>query len=159
VNRRDDDQALLNKVRAALVDYYDHPVVVDAGHYIEQAVQNGRRHEQEQKAIRLVEQALRQDITVRRIAAHAGIPGTLVTPLVQDPCVRAAAYEAEIHHLERQIAQVRYHRGGDVFARVTAGESKTEVAASYGVSRVTLDKWLADFQAAYNDGVQPKEAD
>jgi len=94
--------------------------------------------------------ARRAGLTPRQIARHAHLPGRVVIRWLTDPGERAAAYTAELHHLDREAAEVRHLRAGDVAGlRVPAadggaGWSKVDLAALHGVSRPTIDQWLSD---------------
>ena len=101
-----------------------------------------------------IDQARRLGITPRRIASHCRVPGLYVIRWFSNPAELAAAYAAEIHHLEREAAAVRRTRARYVRALVTqdltsdgdlrAPMTKTAAAATFKVSRPTIDAWLED---------------
>jgi hypothetical protein len=88
--------------------------------------------------------ARRAGLTHRQIALRARIPGREVIRWVEDPQERAEAYTAELHHLEREKANVRRDRARDARVQFEAGGKKIQLAALFGVSRPTLDEWLTD---------------
>lgn len=107
---------------------------------------------------RWIDAAHRAGITPRQIASHCRVPGHWVIRWITVPEERAAAYEAEIQHLEREAAMVRRNRAR--YARdLAAGDqdllrspanpqgkplTKTVLAEKvFKTSRVTLDKWIA----------------
>ena len=94
-----------------------------------------------------VAECARRGLSHRQLASHARVPGRWLIHYLPGAEQRADAYRAEIHHLERELAAVRADRAADV-AELTdrRGEqphTKTAVAAMHGVSRVTLDEWIA----------------
>lgn len=143
------DPHLFDEIREALVAYYDHPTPwpepTDASDV--SAAKTRRRAAQHDRARKLVNQALAHGLTMRRIASHTQLPGKLIIPLIDDLQARADAYAAELHHLERAMEEIRAMRATEARQRHRAGEKKTALAASYRVTRVTLDKWLDDTDA------------
>ena len=83
-----------------------------------------------------------------RKAAHDAATHTAralaATRLINDPALRAAALcqerAAAEQHLQRVIEETR----AVAVARYRAGERKRAVCTALGVSRPTLDKWLAE---------------
>lgn len=97
----------------------------------------------------LVGRCLDEGITLQRLADCARVPGHLLLQFVDDAQRKADAYTAEIHRLERTLDTVRRDRAHLAVVRVRDGEQKTAVAASFGVSRPTLDAWIANADERY----------
>lgn len=103
----------------------------------------------------LLDRCLRAGVTVRLLALKSGVAGHLLVPLIDHPQQRADAYAAEIHNLERALETVRSQRMQAAVAEVREGEElsrlernaagleKQQVAKRWGVSRPTLDAWIA----------------
>lgn len=144
IHTADQLTALRAETVKTLIDYYDHPVTtppdVDG---LEAHGFGKRRSQQGRDAQTMVTRALKAGISMRQIAADAHLPGTLVINLIEDPERRAEAFVAELHHLDRSRAQVRAAQRRDARDRFAAGEAKSSLAKSFGVTRVTLDAWLA----------------
>jgi DNA-binding transcriptional regulator LsrR (DeoR family) len=135
---------LVQLAAKAVVDYYDRPITaLDETWAIDLRIDADRRRKaQGETARRLVNEVLAEGGSHRQIAVAAHLPGLLVIKLITDTQEAADAYAAEIHHLERSLNEVRDARIRDARLRYEAGEKKTDLAASYGVTRPTLDKWL-----------------
>lgn len=139
-----EDQDLLRRITAALIDYYDHPVqrLGDDVPLLTQVDSTRRRAAQQDLAARLVNEALRRGISHRQISSASQLPGKLIIPLIEDEQHRSDAYAAELHHLERAVEEIRDMRIRRARWRRSNGEKKVDLADSYGVTRPTLDKWL-----------------
>lgn len=118
---------LISELNAALGDYYKRARVA-----------------QVDRARAAVDTALAAGMDARQLSVRLRMPGHLIAQLISDPTARGEAWTAEIHHLERAATLVRRMRGTDVAQRVANGEQKTALAAEFGVSRPTLDGWIAD---------------
>lgn len=137
-------QADLDAAAKAVVDYYDHPVETPphATHPAANRDRSQQREWQWETAVKTVRRVLANGGSVRQVAVAAHLPGHLVIAFVEDAQARADAYVAELHHLERQMDAVREMRAKDARARRADGEEKVSLAASFAVTRPTLDKWL-----------------
>lgn len=79
--------------------------------------------------------------------------GLIVAGLIGDPDERARAWARERHAAERYAAYVRETMRAPAVARAQGGGdgAKTETAKLFGITRKTLDAWLA--QSAEEDSV------
>lgn len=136
--------ALRAETVKTLIDYYDHPVTTpdDVG-WLEADGFGKRRAQQSRDATTMISRALKAGISMRQIAADAHLPGALVINLIEDPQQRAEAFTAELHHLERALGLVREAQRRDARDRFANGEAKSNLAKSLGITRRTLDAWLA----------------
>lgn len=139
------DRDLIDRTRAALVAYLDHPTPLpsDGAAWTETRDYAARRVGQAARARALVNACVRDGITVQRITATTALPASAILPLIADRQAKADALAAELHRLERAAAGIREMRATEARHRLAEGEAKTDLAASFGVTRVTLDKWLA----------------
>lgn len=137
---------VLAETVAVLLDYYERPVTAPDGDDPTGSYRK-QRDQQSRDAHTMVTRALKAGVSTRRIAAESHLPGLLVINFVDDPQDRADAYAAEVHHLERSLEMVRQARAKDARDRYYEGQAekgiKARLAESYGVSRPTLDAWLA----------------
>ncbi len=88
------------------------------------------------------------DVSHGQICTLTGAPGLLVVGLITDDLAQADALRVEQHRAERYVEEVRQERVRAA-QRLRGPEStprrpKQDVASMLGVSRPTLDKWLAD---------------
>lgn len=139
-------RTLIDRARAALVEYIDHPVPAPCGTapaWQDQAAYGAARHAQEATARRLVNECIRHGITVARILTTTAIPFSAVIPLVEGDQHRADALAAEAHRLEHASTAVRRLRAADAVRLHSDGMRKVDLACFLGVTRVTLDRWLS----------------
>lgn len=145
---------LLTEVRVALTDYYDLPAQFDEHVALPLDTHQRAREAQAARAHAAVDTALAAGTAARELASRLRLPGHLIVQLITDPVRRGEAWTAEIHHLERTAALVHRMRGRDIAARDAAGEQKVALAAEFGVSRPTLDKWIFDSQEGWESAAR-----
>lgn len=134
-----DDRQLTDQTCEALRAGYDDPARID------------------RQTLALVDAAIRRGITARRLASHARVPGGWVIERLARPQDRAEAYAAELHHLDRAQRQIHLARARDAWRLLHNPDpgrktTKVELAATFGVSRPTLDSWLAQGDPARHTG-------
>lgn len=104
----------------------------------------------EHLAIRAVTDAVtarRFTLTHRQIASLAGVPGLLVARLIDNDKARAEALRSERHAADRYATEVLDTIRQEALRRFGAGERKFAIAEALGVTRRTLDAWLATEEA------------
>lgn len=109
----------------------------------------------------LFDRCAREGITPRLLSADSGIQGLLLMQFIDNPQRRADAYAAEIYHLERELDMVRTARAASAVAeyrdaleltpqeRARLRVRKFDIAQRWGVTRVTLDAWIASADERY----------
>lgn len=116
----------------------------------------------------LIAECRRAGITPRLVSSRTRLPGLWVLCWWPYPADRAAAYQAEVHHLDRALNEARRERAAYAAALVadrTIGYvpdpdlvrsptnhdgkplTKVAVAELFSVSRPTLDGWIDDAHA------------
>lgn len=144
------DRDVLNEVASALRDAYDNPPPLGTD-----ALALDVRQQKERA---LLDEARRRGITARQMSSHARVPGLWLIGRLARLADRAAAYDAEIHHLERELAAVRRARALDVWHQrhpslpdLEKPMTKVALAEAFGVSRPTIDAWLEEARAYLNE--------
>ena len=142
------DDEILDHIKTRLVDVYERGP--------ETSTPESRRHLRH-----YLRAALDRGITARRISSHTRVPGTYIISLLDRPAEQAAAWNAEIHHLERTLAAARLARAHYAHHLVAPWGNekpmtKMAVAELFGVSRPTLDAWIQD-SADHDRGGRPEE--
>lgn len=137
--------ALLVEIRAALLAYYGDPIQPRPGaDWTEVRDTQVAREEQSDQLRSLINRAVVGGITHRQIAAATQWSGRVILGWIDDAKTRAEAGALEQHHLEREIKLLRADRQRDAYARRVGGEDKNDIAASFDISRPTLDSWLSE---------------
>ena len=102
--------------------------------------------EAERKAAKAVTKAITAGASHREIAVSVGCDGLTVIHLIQDVNARTEAFAAERHHAERYVATVKEATASHARQVIGAagGKGKSTLADKLGISRPTLDAWIAD---------------
>lgn len=144
VSAAEDIRANLDTAAKALAAYYDAEsrYAGDGSTPAQQTAASKQWDSDHRSAVDAVARVLTAGGSIRQISAVSHVPGHLIIDLIEDDQARADAYAAELYHLERAMDIVRKKRIADARLRHKQGESKTALADSFDVTRVTLDKWL-----------------